>query len=67
MLSTALLGLMVSFCSALDRIEVEFAVEVRDDYAVAALFALVIMDLLRVSTTKIPLIVSPTYSTTFSV
>jgi hypothetical protein len=66
LLSTALLGLLVSFCSALDRFEVEFAVKVRDDYAVAALFALVIMDL-RVSTTKIPLIVSPTYSTTFSV
>src|SRR5258708_38654704 len=35
------------FCSALDRHEVELAVEVHGDYALAALFALVIMDLSR--------------------
>src|SRR4029077_18340500 len=35
------------FCSALDRVEVELAVEVHGDYAVAALFALVSVDLSR--------------------
>src|SRR5258708_23766043 len=36
-----------NLCSTVDRVEVELAVEVHGDYALAALFALVIMDLSR--------------------
>jgi hypothetical protein len=42
-----IIGKLRPFTSALDRDEVDLAVEVKEDYAVGALFALVIMDQIR--------------------